>query len=32
MQKFSNEITTAHDNMQNISPDALKEDPLEQRR
>jgi hypothetical protein len=30
MQKFSNEITTAHDNLQNISPDALKEDPLEQ--
>jgi hypothetical protein len=30
MQKFSNEIMTAHDNMQNISPDALKDDPLEQ--
>jgi hypothetical protein len=30
MQKFSNEVTTAHDNMENISPAALDEDPLEQ--
>jgi hypothetical protein len=30
MQKFSTEIIAAHDNMQNISPDALKNDPLEQ--
>jgi hypothetical protein len=30
MQRFSNEIVAAHNNMQNISPDTLKEDPLEQ--
>ncbi len=30
MQSFSNEIIAAHDSMQNISPDALKNDPLEQ--
>ena len=31
MQNFSNEIIEAHDNMQNISPDALVDDPLEQK-
>jgi hypothetical protein len=30
MPTFSNEIVAAHNNMQNISPDTLKEDPLEQ--
>jgi hypothetical protein len=30
MQSFSNEIIAAHDSMQNISPDALKDDALEQ--
>jgi hypothetical protein len=30
MQKFSGEIIAAHDSMQNISPDALKDDPSEQ--
>jgi hypothetical protein len=30
MQKFSSEIIAAHDRMQNISPDTLKNDPLEQ--
>jgi hypothetical protein len=30
MQNFSNEIIEAHDNMQNISPDALMDNPLEQ--
>lgn len=30
MQNFSNEIIAAHDSMQNISPEALKNEPLEQ--
>jgi hypothetical protein len=30
MQRFSSEIIAAHDSMQNISPDALKNDLLEQ--
>jgi len=28
MQKFSNNILAAYQNMQNINPDTLKEDPL----
>jgi hypothetical protein len=30
MHSFSDEIVAAHDSMQNISPDALENDPLEQ--
>jgi hypothetical protein len=30
MQRFGSEIMAAHDDMRNISPDALKADPLEQ--